>query len=164
MNEDNERAERKKQKLWWIAAGIAAAAAAVSIGVLASLLIFAGHSVPNSEVRACIPNRDFTKDAPSGGDSGIAGVHVTPEGCPPEAAYHIDGLVQEATETGFNLVTLDGKREEFAVRPADRPYIDIQHARTHASLGQPIRIWIEKINDEETIVYMEDPPLNSGRD
>lgn len=145
---------------WKIAAVVAVVAAVGAMGSLGWLLLRAGDDAPSSEVRACIPNRDFTKSAPKDGASGVAGgAHPTDGECPPKGARHVDGLVQDATATGFDLITMDGEKESFAVRPADRPYIDVQHAQSHASLGQPIRVYLEKIDGEEVIVYLADPPL-----
>lgn len=123
-------------------------AAAGGMGVLASLLLGAGGggaSKAAGDVRACIPDRDFTKQA-------------KPR-CPPAGAKHYDGLVQDVTDDGFSLTTVDGEDLSFTVRAPDRPYIDVQHAATHASLGQPVRVYIERIGGEDVIVYMEDSAL-----
>lgn len=145
---------------WKIAAVVAVVAALGAMGTLGWLLLRAGDDAPSSQVRACVPNRDFTTSAPKAGASGTAGgAHPTDGTCPPKGARYVDGLVQDATATGFDLITLDGEKESFAVRPADRPYIDVQHAQSHASLGQPIRVWLERIDGEDVIVYLADPPL-----
>ena len=154
--DEDERA-RRANRTWKIVAGIMVVAAAVSMGVLASLLIGAGSSTPADDVLACIQDRDFTKSTSKG--SGSGGAHAVTEKCPPKGAPHIDGLVQEATDTGFDLITVDRERKSFVVREADRPYIDIQHAQTHAASGQPVRIFTKEVDGEDVIVYMVDSPL-----
>ena len=44
------------------------------------------------------------------------------------------------------------------MRTPDKPYIDIAHAQTHASLGQPIRVFTREVDGEDSVVYMDDPP------
>jgi hypothetical protein len=118
--------------------------------VLGSLLLGAGDSSPAKDVMACIPSRDFTKGK----------AHT----CPPKGAPHVVGLVQDTTATGFEIVTIDGERRSFKVRPADRPYIDIQHAQSHASLGQPIRVYTKRVDGDTVIIYLDDPPLTFSDD
>jgi hypothetical protein len=152
--------QRRSRKRWKIIAGVMVVLAAISMGVLASLLIGAGNSVPAKDVLACIPNRDYTKSSPSGGSSGVAGgAHPTDAKCPPKGAPHVDGLIQDVTDNGFDLITIDGDRRSYKVRSADRPYIDIQHAQTHANIGQPVRIYTKDVEGEEVIIYMIDSKL-----
>lgn len=122
-------------------------AAAVAMGVLGSLLLGAGgsSSAPGGDVRACILDRDFTKGARAN--------------CPPKGAKHYDGLIQNASGATFDLTTVDGEELTFGVRKPDRPYIDIQHAQTHASLGLPVRVFVERIDGDDVIVYMENSTL-----
>ncbi|MCW2956660.1 MAG: hypothetical protein JWO69_1529 [Thermoleophilia bacterium] len=145
-----------RRRLWIILAVLAVLAAATAMGVLASLLIGAGDSVAADDVMACVPSqesRDFTKPENKENPHEVGG-------CPPKDAPSVDGLVQEATETGFDLVTIDGDRRTYPVRPADRPYIDIQHAQSHASLGQPVTIYTKEVDGEEVIIYMADSTLD----
>lgn len=141
---------------WRIAAGIAVVAAFVSIGVLGALLFGGSGSGVDGDVRACIIDpgtRDFTKDAQ----------HEKPPNCPPEGAKQSDGLVKKTNEGGFTMQELEGGRPggivELYVREPDLPYIDIAHARTHAALGQPIRVYTLEVDGKESVVYMEDAPL-----
>lgn len=139
---------------WKVAAVVAVLAAAISVGVLGSLLFGGGggSDEPDADVRACVPSRDFTKESDGSGDE-----------CPPEDAEKMDGLVQKTNEGGFTIRRIEGgalgEEVELHVREADRPYIDIAHAQTHAALGQPIRVYLEEIDGEDAVVYMEDAPL-----
>lgn len=141
---------------WRIAAAIAVVAAFVSIGVLGALLFGGSATGVDGDVRACIidaSSRDFTKGAE----------HEKPPNCPPEGAKQSDGLVKKTSEGGFTMQELvDGRPAgivELNVREPDLPYIDIAHARTHAALGQPIRVYTLEVDGEESVVYMEDAPL-----
>lgn len=78
---------------------------------------------------------------------------------PPESVKHVDGLVVKASKSSFELRLKDGTPERFAVRPPDRPYIDVQHAQTHAALGQPVRVYWERIEGKRCVVFMEDSPI-----
>ncbi|MCW2928096.1 MAG: hypothetical protein JWM86_2064 [Thermoleophilia bacterium] len=143
-------------RAWKAAAIVAVIAAAVALGVLGSLLFFdGGASEQGDDVRACQPVRDFTKD---GADD-----RATGEKCPPAGATMTDGLVQKTTDGGFTMRTIESGRLsdtiELHVRKPDRAYIDIAHAQTHAALGQPIRVYTERIDGRESVVYMEDAPL-----
>jgi hypothetical protein len=158
----SDPASSGSSRFWKIAAVVAVAAAALAMGSLGYLLFAADDSNVGSDVRACIPNRDFTASAPKGGSSGIAGDTAKTETCPRKGDKYVEGLVQEATATGFDLVTMDGDKRSYKVRPADRPYIDVQHAQSHATLGQPVRVYLEKIDGEWCIVYLTDPPLTPG--
>lgn len=160
--QDEPRLGDANSRFWKFAAVFAVIAAVAAIGSLGYLLFAADDSEIASDVRACIPNRDFTASAPEGGSSGIPGDDSTTETCPRKGDKWVEGLVQEATATGFDLVTSDGEKASYKVRPADRPYIDVQHAQSHASLGQPVRIYLEKIDGEECIVFLTDPPLTPG--
>ena len=144
---EEERAARTRKR-WTIIAVVAVVIALAALGVLGALLLGAGNSSPAKDVMACIPSRDFTK-----------GKGHT---CPPKGAPHVTGLVQDTTKTGFDIVTLDGKHLSFKVRPADRPYIDVQHAQSHASLGQPIRVYTKVVDGDTVIIYLDDPPLTFG--
>jgi len=143
--------ERRKRRVWTIVAIVMVLAAAGSVGVLVSLLLGAGSSGPGKDVMACVltnTDRDFTNKHPKNAK------------CPPKGAPHVDGLVQEATDTGFNLITVDGTRKSYKVRAPDRPYIDVQHAQSHASLGQPVRIYTKDVDGSDVIIYMVDSPLS----
>lgn len=140
---------------WRIAAGVAVLAAVAALGVLGYLLFAGGSTDPDSDVRACIidpASRDFTK----------AG-NAKPKNCPPKGSKQADGLVEKTTDGGFTMREIrDGRLEDtitLHVRKPDRPYIDIAHAQTHAALGQPIRVYTERIDGRESVVYMEDAPL-----
>lgn len=154
---DDETTEppRGSGRGWKIAAILAVAAAGISIGVLASLLFFGSGDAgtrPGEDVRACVPSRDFTKEASREASE-----------CPPSGARKMDGLVQKTSEGGFTIRRLDGgslgEEVELHVREPDRPYIDIAHAQTHAALGQPIRVYVEEVDGRDVVVYMEDAPL-----
>lgn len=77
---------------------------------------------------------------------------------PPESVKYVDALVRDATKTSFALVERDGTRHNMCIRPADSPYIDVQHAQTHASLGQPVRAYYKPEGSKRCVVYMEDSP------
>lgn len=132
-------------RAWKIAAVVSVVVAVAVLGVLASLLVGAGGSEPAKDVRACIPDRNFTKGK-------------KPR-CPPAGVPYVDGLVGDTTGTGFDLRGMDGSQHHFTVRGPDKPYIDVQHAQTHASLGQPVRIYHRKIDGRDSVVYMVDSPL-----
>jgi hypothetical protein len=143
-------------KGWKIAAALAVVAALVALGALGSLLIGGGGGggdKPAGDVRACIPKRDFRKDAKDDGGAE----------CPPKGAKQLDGLVQKTTGGGFTMQVIEGgetgKTVKLHVREPDKPYIDIAHAQTHAALGQPIRVYIEPIDGKDSVIYMEDAPL-----
>lgn len=138
---------------WKIAAVVSVLAAAVAVGVLGSLLLSGGSdSDVDSDVRACVPSRDFTKESTDKGDE-----------CPPKGAKQLDGLVEKTSDGGFTMRVIDGGRlgdtVELFVRTPDRAYIDIAHAQTHAALGQPVRVYLEEIEGRTSVVYMEDAPL-----
>jgi hypothetical protein len=142
-------------KGWKIAAGIAVLAALVALGALASLLFLGDSNDGESkggDVRACVPSHDFTKTSTDKGDV-----------CPPKDAKQMDGLVQKTKAGSFTIQVIDGKKlgkvVKLYVREPDRPYIDVQHAQTHAALGQPIRVYTKQIDGKESVVYMEDAPL-----
>ncbi len=144
---------------WRIAAVVAVLAAVGALGTLGWLLFAGGSTDPAADVRACIidpSSRDFTE---SGKDEG----HATPANCPPEGSTKTDGLVQKTNAGGFTMREIrDGRLADTVtlhVREPDRPYIDIAHAQTHAALGQPIRVWTQEIDGQESVVYMEDAPL-----
>lgn len=78
---------------------------------------------------------------------------------PPKSVKFVDGLVIETTPTNFLLLTKKRARVTLDIRTPDRPYIDIQHAQTHAALGQPVRVYHRPYRGDEVVVYMEDSPL-----
>ena len=78
---------------------------------------------------------------------------------PPRSVKYIDGLVITATGSTFVLQTQDHEHATLFVRQPDRPYIDVQHAQTHASLGQPVRVFWKTIDKRRTVVYLADSPL-----
>lgn len=148
----SEETSNSSNKRWKIAAVAAVLAAAVSIGVLASLL-FAGGSGTGGDVLACVPSRDYTKDSdPNAGDT-----------CPPKGAKYTDGLVEKAKGGDFTIRSIEdgrlGKKLDLFVREPDRAYIDVQHAQTHAALGQPVRVFTKRYEGREIVIYMEDSPL-----
>ncbi|MEO6867515.1 MAG: hypothetical protein ABI200_05795 [Gaiellales bacterium] len=149
-------------RTWKIAAGIAVLCAVAAMGALGYLLFAADDSNVGADVRACIQNHDFTAQEPKGGSSGIAGDKSKTEVCPRPGDKYVDGLLQDATASGFNIVTTAGKKISLNVRPADRPYIDIEHAQSHANLGQPIRLYYEKIDGDNSIVFLMDVPLDGS--
>ena len=140
---------------WKIAAVVAVLAAMMALGALGSLLFAGpggGSDEPAADVRACIPARDFRKGSTDTGDE-----------CPPKGATRLDGMVTKTDEGGFTIQVIEdgqlGDQRQLHVREADRPYIDIAHAQTHAALGQPIRVYLEEVDGRESVVYMEDAPL-----
>lgn len=142
----------RSNKRWKVAAVVAVIAAAVSLGVLMSLL-FAGGSGAGGDVLACVPSRDYNKDSdPNSGDT-----------CPPKGAKSTDGLVEKAEGGDFTIRSIEGgrlgKTLKLFVREPDRAYIDVQHAQTHAALGQPVRVFTKPYEGREIVVYMEDSPL-----
>ena len=78
---------------------------------------------------------------------------------PPKTAPHVDGLVIKATPQKFELMTRRNERRVMAIRPADRPYLDVQHAQSHAALGQPVRVFYRKVDGKTVAVFLEDSPL-----
>jgi len=135
---------------WKVAAGISVVLALAAVGVLGSLLLFS-DSEQDGDVRACLPDRDFTDDAATGDE------------CPPKGATMTDGLVKKTTDGGFTMQAIrKGKLAdtiELHVRKPDRQYIDIAHAQTHAALGQPVRVYTMPIDGRASVVFMEDTPL-----
>lgn len=163
---------------WRIAAVVAVVAAAVSMGMLGSLLVFGGTSDVPQDVEACVLERDFTDEDESTSGAGHKGgadpedartdvVEVDGNGtgrnCPPAGATITIGLVEKSTDGGFTIRMIERGRltdsVELFVRAADRQYIDVAHAQTHASLGQPVRVYTREIEGRESVVYMDDPPL-----
>ncbi|MBC7644195.1 MAG: hypothetical protein H7123_03645 [Thermoleophilia bacterium] len=92
---------------------------------------------------------------PGGSGSDVKAYRNTP----PKSVKYVDGLVIKATGSTFMLLTQDRRRVTLYVRPPDRPYIDVQHAQTHASLGQPVRVFWKTIDKRRSVVYMADSPL-----
>jgi hypothetical protein len=144
-----ERASRA----WTIAAAVLVTLAVASLGTLGYLL-FRPASVPSDAVLACVPGVTAKSDSKSS-DS-----HPTTADCPPPDASSVVGLVDRATDTGFVIKLTDGGTKTIAVRPADRPYVDVQHARSHASLGLPVRVYTKQVDDEDVIIYLVDAPLD----
>jgi hypothetical protein len=152
LDEESTESSQSSSKKWKIAAIVAVIAAAVSLGALGSLLLGGGTQVAG-DVLACQPSRDFTEGAdPKAGDT-----------CPPKDAKYTDGLVEKAKGGEFNIRTIEGGRLgeqlKLFVREPDRAYIDVQHAQTHAALGQPVRVYTKKHEGREIVIYMEDSPL-----
>jgi len=143
--EERSRARRTK-RLWIGAASVAVLAALLAVGVLASILLGAGDTKVASDVMACISTRDFTDGAKNN--------------CPPKGAKRVDGLIESATNSRIDVVTIDNQRLTYVVRPPDVPYLDIPHAQQHAALGQPTTIYSKRLNGDAVIVYMKDSTLN----
>ncbi|MCW2973103.1 MAG: hypothetical protein JWN72_1376 [Thermoleophilia bacterium] len=143
--EEQARA-RRTRRLWIGAAAAAVLAAALAVGVLVSLLFGPGTTKVAKDVLACVSNRDFTKGAK----------HT----CPPKGATRVDGLIETATKSQIDVVTTDGRRFSYVVRPADAPYLDIPHAQQHAALGQPTTIYTRDYKGATVVVYMKDSDLN----
>lgn len=144
---------KKGARGWRVAAIVAVLAAATSVGVLGSLLIGGNSGETGGDVLACVPSRDYTKDSdPDAGDT-----------CPPKGAKYTDGLVEKAEGGEFSIRSIEGgrigKTLDLFVREPDRAYIDVQHAQTHAALGQPVRVFTKLHEGREIVIYMEDSPL-----
>ena len=77
---------------------------------------------------------------------------------PPASVARVDGLVVKATGDKFVLQLHDHSSKTLFVRAPDRPYIDVQHAQSHASLGQPVRVYFKKLDGKQSVVFMEDSP------
>ena len=141
---------------WRIAAAVAVLAATLTVGALGSLLLGGSSGDgPEGDVLACVPSRDFTEDADkSTGDS-----------CPPKDAKFTDGLVEKAKDGEFTLRVIEGGQIgtsiKLFVREPDRAYLDVQHAQTHAALGQPVRVYTKRHEGREIVIYMVDSPLLS---
>lgn len=142
-------------KGWRLAAIILSILAALALVGLGALLVVKGRSAsatksPSGTVMACVPS------------GGFAAIETDAEKqeritCPPKGARYLDGLVVKATDDGFDLLTLPDRRQVFIpIRKPDRPFIDVQHAQTHASLGQPVRVFLLPYKEEDVLVYMED--------
>jgi hypothetical protein len=131
----------------------------VIVGVLlgsgVSLLLSFGDSghgdSADSDVRACVV--DFRAD------------DAAP--CPPENAKETDGLLVDVDGSRLTLKPLgatEGETVDLYVRRPDQPYIDLQHAQTHAALGQPVRVYTLRVEGRDSVVYMADAPLVATAD
>jgi hypothetical protein len=80
-------------------------------------------------------------------------------GRPPKGAPYVDGLVISAKVGSFLLQTQQGQRMQLPIRVPDRPYLDVQHAKSHAALGQPVRITTKRVHGKNYAVCLEDSPL-----
>ena len=94
-----------------------------------------------------------TSTAPSTGGNVMA-VQERPTG-----THYIDGLVLRASSGKLTLRKRDGTSADLAVRKPDRPLIDVQHAKSHAALGQPVRLWWKQVNGTRVVIFLEDSPL-----
>lgn len=147
-----------KRSAWRIIAIILSTLAVVAFLGIGALLFVRGKPDERARdraaaatVMACVPTESFL---PTPAEKAK---QVT---CPPKGARHVDGLVLRADDDGFELLTLPKRTKTFvAIRPADRPYIDVQHAQTHASLGQPVRVYLLPFDGRDVLVYMEDAPV-----
>jgi hypothetical protein len=90
----------------------------------------------------------------SSGDEQLAVASRPPKGTP-----YKDGLVLKATTKQFDLMTKDEGLLKLYVKPADKDLIDVQHAQSHASLGQPIRLFYSDQDGKKYIIFLEDAPL-----
>lgn len=138
--------DRRSKRLWIGVAAVAVLAAALAVGVLVSLLFGSGTTKVANDVLACVSNRDFTATAK--------------HNCPPKGATRVDGLIEHANTTEIDVVTIDGKRFTYVVRPPDVPYLDIPHAQQHAALGQPTTIYTKRYHGDTVVIYMKDSDLN----
>jgi hypothetical protein len=78
---------------------------------------------------------------------------------PPEGKFEtVDALVISAKASSMVLQPRTGKRQTLGIREPDRPLIDVQHAQSHAALGQPVRVYWDTIDGERVIIYLEDSP------
>ncbi len=138
---------------WRIAAVVSVALAGIAVGGLGSLMLGGSEREALGTVLACVVEPADATEAPADSD---------PD-CPPEGAPYTDGLVEKAEGGDFTIREIQqgrlGDTIELFVRREDRPYIDIQHAQTHAALGQPVRVYTKKYEGREVVVYMEDSPL-----
>ncbi|MBC7461196.1 MAG: hypothetical protein H7287_07530 [Thermoleophilia bacterium] len=146
LTPEEQARPRRTRRLWIGAAAAAVLAAALAVGVLVSLLFGPGTTKVASDVLACVSTRDFTQGAK--------------HNCPPKGAARVDGLIETASTTQIDVVTTDGRRFTYVVRPADAPYLDIPHAQQHAALGQPTTIFTRRYKGATVVVYMKDSDLN----
>ena len=128
---------------WRNAAIGASVLAVIAVLALAAVLVFAGANSLDKDVMACVPGK-------------------TQGGCPPKGASYVEGLVLKAENGSFSILVNGSNKQLLTVRKADRPYIDVQHAKTHAALGQPVRVYTKDVDGTPVVIFMEDAPLGSG--
>ncbi len=78
---------------------------------------------------------------------------------PPASVKYVDGLVINSLSREIRLMLKDRSERVIHVRAPDKPYIDIQHAQTHAALGQPVRLYYKRVGGTDCAVFMEDSPV-----
>lgn len=78
---------------------------------------------------------------------------------PPASVKYVDGLVVTSLSREIRLMMKDRHERVIHVRAPDKPYIDIQHAQTHAALGQPVRLYYKRVGGKDCAVFMEDSPV-----
>lgn len=119
-----------------IAITVAIVLAGLALGAIGTLLAFGGFGVVvgGDDVRAL-------QQRPAKGEY-----------------EYFDALVIEANDDSMVLQERTGRRQTIVIREADRPLIDVQHAQSHAALGQPVRVYWDEIDGERSIVYLEDSP------
>lgn len=78
---------------------------------------------------------------------------------PPASVKHVDGLVILARPGQMQLMLRNRSERSLHIRRPDQPYIDIQHAQSHAALGQPVRVYYKLIDGKQSVVFMEDSPV-----
>jgi hypothetical protein len=74
----------------------------------------------------------------------------------PRSWPHVNGLVVSATGTKFVLREPGGTVRKLAVRTADRPWLDVQHAQSHAAVGQPVNVYYCRYDGKVVAIYLED--------
>lgn len=140
---------------WRIVATVAIISAAASVALLGYIVLSRPATSSKGVVHACILDPQARSYASKDSEQ--------VDECPPKDAVMMDGLVTKTKADGFRMRVIKdgdlGKEITLYVRPADRPYIDIAHAATHAALGQPIRVYTAKIDGRSSVVYMQDTPL-----
>lgn len=118
----------------------------VGSAVVGYLFVSTGSSA-KGKVMACVPDR--------------ANMDRNP--CPPKKAPYIDGLVQRTSSSTMTIQPMRGPRAgatvKLYVRKPDRPWIDIQHAQSHAALGQPIRVYTRRVGKQDVVIYLVDSPV-----
>ncbi len=78
---------------------------------------------------------------------------------PPSSVKYIDGIVIFAGPGQMRLMLRNRSERSLHIRKPDQPYIDIQHAQSHAALGQPVRVYYKPIDGKKSVVFMEDSPV-----
>lgn len=94
------------------------------------------------------------------GDKGVSSTEVwATTNTPKKGTPYLDALVVDATQSSFRLQTRDKKTHKLYLRKPDAPYLQIEHAQSHAALGQPVRVYYRTVDDKRYAIWLEDAPV-----